>query len=336
MGRRTVIDYLYRQLSNCSWTCGIRGSKLRFPPLLRERMSSPITSPSDQGPKVTKAIPISLREAGVTESWLERHIENDPTVLRLGDVELIQHQRRQEKAGILDLLLADDSGDKRYEVELMLGSTDESHIIRTLEYWDIERRKWPGYEHCAVLVAEDVVTRFLNVIGLFSGSVPFVVIQVNAFQVDGKLVLIFVKVLDSRSLRTDEATELKEKATDRAYWISRASTSTVELAEKCIAIINQVATVTRKPSYNKYFIGLNDGTRPGNFVTFKPRKSFLKVKFEALSPTEPWLKRLEEKGLDSDVKNEDLRVTLTAKDFDDNNELLTELLHEAVRQYEKS
>ncbi len=186
-----------------------------------------------------------------------------------------------------------------------------------------------------MLVAEDVVTRFLNVIGLFSGSVPFVVVQVNAFQVDGKLVLNFVKVLDSRSLRTDEATELKEKATDRAYWISRASTSTVELAEKCIAIINQVATVTRKPSYNKYFIGLNDGIRPGNFVTFKPRKSFLKVKFEALSPTEPWLKRLEEKGLDSDVKNEDLRVTLTAKDFDDNSELLTELLHEAVKQYEK-
>jgi hypothetical protein len=38
----------------------------------------------------------------------------------------------------------------------MLGPTDESHLIRTVEYWDIERRKWPGYEHCAVLIAEDV------------------------------------------------------------------------------------------------------------------------------------------------------------------------------------
>ena len=267
-------------------------------------MSSPITaSPSDQGPKLTKASPVSLREAGVTESWLEGVIENEPTILGLGDVTIIERQRRQEKAGRLDLLLEDDSGDRRYEVELMLGSTDESHLIRTVEYWDIERRKWPGYEHCAVLIAEDVTTRFLNVISLFSGSVPFVVIQVNALQVDGKLVLNFVKVLDSRTLRTDETTELKERVTDRPFWISRASTATVELAEKCIAIINQVATVTRKPSYNKYFIGLNDGTRPGNFVTFKPRKSFLKVKFETLSPTEPWLKRLEEKGLDSDVKN---------------------------------
>jgi hypothetical protein len=299
-------------------------------------MLAPVAAPVDQGPKLTKAIPVGLRDAGATESWLEGVIENDPAILGLGDVTIIERQRRQEKAGRLDLLLEDDSGEKRYEVELMLGSTDESHLIRTLEYWDIERRKWPGYDHCAVLIAEDVTARFLNVIGLFSGSVPFVVIQVNALRVDGKLALSFMTVLDSRTLRTDETAELKERVRkDRPYWISRASDATVEMAEKCIAIINQVATVKREPSYNKHFIGLNDGVRPGNFVTFRPRQSFLKVKFEALSPTDPWLKRLEEKGLDADVKNEDLRVTLTAKDFDDNKELMTELLQEAVRQYEK-
>ena len=298
-------------------------------------MSSPLAAPSEQGPRLTKANPVSLREAGVSESWLESHIESDPAILRLGDVAIIDRQRRQERAGRLDLLLEDDSGDKRYEVELMLGSTDESHLIRTIEYWDIERRKWPGYEHCAVLIAEDVTTRFLNVISLLSGSVPFVVIQVNALQVDGKLVLNFVKVLDSRTLRTDEVAELKEKATDRAYWISRAGAASVELAEKCIAIINEVATTPRKPSFNRYYIGLNDGIRPGNFVTFKPRKTFLRVKFESLSATEPWLKRLQDSGLESDVKNEDLRVFLTAKDFDDHRALLTELLQEAVRQYEK-
>jgi hypothetical protein len=299
-------------------------------------MSSAAAVPGDQGPKLAKATTVSLREAGVTESWLEDVIEKEPTILGLGDATIIERQRRQEKAGRLDLLLEDDSGDKRYEVELMLGSTDESHLIRTIEYWDIERRKWPGYEHCAVLIAEDVTTRFLNVISLFSGSIPFVVIQVNGLQVDGKLALNFVRVLDSRTLRTDETTELKARITDRPYWISNASAATVELAEKCIAIINQVATTTRKPSYNKYFIGLNDGIRPGNFVTFKPRKSFLKVKCEALRPVEPWLKRLEERGLESDVKNDDLRVTLTPKDFEDNKELLTEVLQEAVREYEKS
>jgi hypothetical protein len=298
-------------------------------------MSSPIPAPNEQGPKLTTATPISLREAGVTESWLEREIEKNPAILRLGDVTVIDRQRRQEKAGRLDLLLEDDSGDGRYEVELMLGTTDESHLIRTVEYWDIERRKWPGYEHCAVLIAEEVAARFLNVISLFSGTVPFVAIQVNALIVEGKLVLNFVKVLDSRTLRKDETADLKERAvTDRPFWISKASPATVELAERCISIINQVAAVNRKPTYNRYYIGLNDGVRSGNFVTFRPKRSFLNLQFEALNPREPWLKRLQDAGLDSDLKNEDLRVTLTPKDFEDNKELFTELLQEAVRQYE--
>jgi hypothetical protein len=55
---------------------------------------------------------------------------------------------------------------------------------------------------------------------------------------------------------------------------SRAERRGVELAEKCIAIINQAAKVNRKPTYNRYFIGLNDGMRPGNFVTFRPGNPF--------------------------------------------------------------
>ncbi len=68
--------------------------------------------------------------------------------------------RRQD----LDLLLQDPDTNRRYEVELQLGPTDESHIIRTIECWDIERKRYPQYDHCAVIVAEDITSRFLNVI----------------------------------------------------------------------------------------------------------------------------------------------------------------------------
>jgi hypothetical protein len=88
-------------------------------------MSSPTAAPTEQGPKLTKATPVTLRDAGITESWLENEIEKDRIILRLGDVTVIERQRRQEKAGRLDLLLEDDSGETRYEVELMLGPTDE-------------------------------------------------------------------------------------------------------------------------------------------------------------------------------------------------------------------
>ena len=104
------------------------------------------------------------------EKWLQDRIAEDPTILGLGEVVLIDRERPQERAGRLDLLLSSPEQDRRYEVELMLGATDESHIIRCIEYWDIERRRYPGYEHCAVLIAEDITSRFLNVIGLLAGN----------------------------------------------------------------------------------------------------------------------------------------------------------------------
>ena len=60
-------------------------------------------------------------------------------MLGLGDVILKDKERIQPHAGRLDLLLQDADGSRRYEVEVQLGATDENHIIRTIEYWDLER-----------------------------------------------------------------------------------------------------------------------------------------------------------------------------------------------------
>lgn len=56
-----------------------------------------------------------------------------PLKIGLGDLTLIQRERAQGKAGRLDLLLSDPDQGRRYEVELMLGATDASHVIRTIE-----------------------------------------------------------------------------------------------------------------------------------------------------------------------------------------------------------
>lgn len=69
---------------------------------------------------------------------LREVIANDPSILGLGDLVLKETERMQPKAGRLDILLQDSEIDKRYEVEIMLGRVDESHIIRCIEYWDIE------------------------------------------------------------------------------------------------------------------------------------------------------------------------------------------------------
>ena len=69
-----------------------------------------------------------------------------------------------------------------YEVETMLGETDPDHIVRTIEYWDLMKRKWPQRQHYAVLVAERITKRFFNVIQILSSAVPLIAIQVNVVE----------------------------------------------------------------------------------------------------------------------------------------------------------
>src|SRR6266446_4534908 len=118
-----------------------------------------------------KAKVISLAEAGLDERWLQERILEDPSLLGLGDVSVGQRERKQAPGGRIDFLMSDPETNTMYEVEVMLGRVDETHIIRSIEYWDIERRRWPTREHRAVIVAEEITTRFFNVIALFTSTV---------------------------------------------------------------------------------------------------------------------------------------------------------------------
>lgn len=102
---------------------------------------------------------ISLKDRpDLPEVWVENQLVENPTLLGLGELEVRGRQRSQPKAGRLDLLLEDMETKKRYEVELQLGKSDESHIIRAVEYWDFERKRYPQYDHCGVLVADSLTS----------------------------------------------------------------------------------------------------------------------------------------------------------------------------------
>jgi hypothetical protein len=265
----------------------------------------------------------------LSERWVQDRIAEDPTILGLGEVELVARERQQERAGRLDLLLTDADDTTRYEVELMLGPTDESHIIRCIEYWDIERRRYPGYEHCAVIVAEDITSRFLNVLALLSGTVPLVAIQLNALQIDGYVILHFAKVLDQRALRRDDTVEAERAPSDRAYWLERSSQSVVEAADAIVDIINRKSPQQYQLNYNRHYIGLSDGLRSRNFIHFRPRRKHLQV---VLQPgwTGDMVERLEEAGLATDQNRGRLIYNLTAADLKKHVELVTAITNEMV------
>jgi hypothetical protein len=63
------------------------------------------------------------------EKWVQDRSAEDPSILGLGDLILKDKERIQPKGGRLDLLLQDPESGRRYEVEVQLGHTDESHIF---------------------------------------------------------------------------------------------------------------------------------------------------------------------------------------------------------------
>lgn len=76
-----------------------------------------------------KSEPFSIKgHPELDERWVQNLTADNPAILGLGDLELRDRERRQPRAGRLDLLLQDTETDRRYEVEIQLGATDESHI----------------------------------------------------------------------------------------------------------------------------------------------------------------------------------------------------------------
>ncbi len=230
---------------------------------------------------------ISIKKTdGLGEKWVQGVIADDPTILGLGDLVVKDIERMQPNAGRLDLLLQDPESLKRYEVEIQLGSVDESHIIRTIEYWDLERKRYPQYEHVAVIIAEEITARFLNVIQLFNGAIPLIAVKMTAYKIGNEYALTFVKVLDEVTYGLIGEDEPVAEPTDRNYWESkRASKKSVSATDALLKLVNEIEPkATLK--YNKHYIGLEVNGSAMNFVTFVPRKSNVIMSFKILKSQE--------------------------------------------------
>jgi predicted transport protein len=262
------------------------------------------------------------------EAWVQARIAEDPTILDLGELILKDKERMQPKAGRLDILLQDPESKHRYEVEVQLGSTDESHVIRTIEYWDIERKRYPQYDHTAVIVAEDITSRFLNVISLFNGFIPLVAIQMNAMKCGDHLSLICTKVLDQMSLGFEEE-DGEPEIVDRSYWEKRATKETVKLADGLCELIHSFAPSVEL-KYNKFYIGLAQKGRANNFASFQPQKNVIVIELR-MTKADDIESMIAEKGLDLTgyTKWGTYRIRLSTTDVKNQAEFLTELLKKA-------
>lgn len=278
-------------------------------------------------------IPISKLD-GISEKSIQEMIADDPSIIGLGDLVLKDKERIQPRAGRLDLLMQDPDTNRRYEIELQLGKTDESHIIRTIEYWDIEKKRYPQYEHCAVIIAEDITSRFLNVISLFNGFIPLIAIQMNAYKFGNEIGLVFTKVLDEMPLGLIEEDEEIQEATDRDYWLKRETQATVKMADEILSLINSF-----KPGYelkyNKFYIGLAKDGQPNNFAIFRPKKNYMRLELK-LPKSDDVDQIIETNDLDEmgyDNRWGNYRIRLNKGEISKKEEIIKSLLEKAEKNF---
>jgi Domain of unknown function (DUF5655) len=278
-----------------------------------------------------KPEPVSLKTANLSERDVQQQIWAEPSILGLGGLEPKDFERRQAGAGRLDLLLQDPDTLKRYEVEIQLGATDESHIIRTVEYWDIERKRYPQYEHAAVIVAEDITSRFLNVIQLFNGAIPLIALKMTAYKVGDQYALTFVKVLDEMAYGLVDDDEIASDSTNRAYWESEKGTKQTLLAtDNLLKLVNEVEPKA-KLTYKKYYIGLEVDGSPRNFVQFKPQKAqvIMTIKLPPSPEVDAQLKDADIDPLKYDTQFGRYRVKIADAVNDKQREALLRLIRQA-------
>lgn len=279
---------------------------------------------------------ISLRKSPhFSETWLHDRIIEDPAILGLGPLDVVSHEKVLCSGGKLDMLLTDVENATRYEVEIMLGATDPSHIVRCIEYWDIERRRYPGYDHIAVLIAEEVTSRFLNVMSLLAGSIPLVAIQLNALRVGEQVILDFVKVLDQRSLRIDETGETGGDDADRGTWEAKAGGANMQACDRILAFANANAIRPLEIRYKKAHLGICEHGAFFNVAALFPKKSFVACRVVVADPDQ-WVQRAGELGIEAERKKEDrVLMRFTLDDLNKHESWFREIIQQSVLEMQQ-
>jgi len=280
----------------------------------------------------TKSEKISLK-AHFNEKWLQDRIHEDPSILGLGDLDIIGRERRQSSGGRIDFLFLNSETETMYETEIMLGETDESHIIRTIEYWDIERKRFPTKDHRAVIIAEEITNRFFNVIALMNRSIPIIAIQLNALRIDNKILLNFTTVLDVYEEPEDEA-QLAGEEVGRSYWLKKVDERSIAIMDDMIAIAKEIYSNSRV-TYNKTHVAL--GTTRQNYLWFHPGKSpnychfHIKVGKENIEKAKA---EFEEVGISlTPRKNDGLAISIQAEELKKYREKIMGLFADSIQLY---
>lgn len=245
------------------------------------------------------------------EAWVQNQIRSNPDILGIKNLRCRDKERLQDY-GRMDLLMESTDADDptRYEVEVQLGEVDPSHIVRTIEYWDIESKRYPQYEHVAVLIAEEVTGRYFNVLQVLGRQIPLIVLKLEAFDIGGEIQLHFTKVLDRLQYGYDED---NSEQVNRAFWEKQSNSKMMALTD---ALFDLVKSVDPQVSMNyvKSYVGLMRYNVAKNYCFLCPKKSFVTMVCK-VDEDDAMVEQLEEAGVDAAYKSRYRELHLRFSEF---------------------
>lgn len=278
------------------------------------------------------------KHQSLKEQWVQNIIENHPELLGLGNLQLIKREKHQCSGGRLDFLMEDDD-ETRYTIEIQLGKTDPSHIIRAIEYWDKERNKNPNIEYKAVIIAEDITTRFFNVINLFGeGRIPIIAIKMTCVEIENdKYSLLFTKIID-KTVQENVDDDRDIISTDRKYWLNRSNDKNLNVVDEIFKIFYNINESTQKYElkYNKFYIGICKNSIANNFIYFKPNKQFVHVRIKSSKNSDTEL-QLDNTNFEYKYKDNYYDITVTKDNLknDKDMNIICSMMKESLLEFDK-
>jgi len=282
--------------------------------------------------QIRKVDRVRLRDLKLDERWLQDQVEKDPSLLGLGSLQVFRRERSQKGAGRIDFILRDPASEVRYTVELMLGALDPDHIVRAIEYWDLERQRYPDFEYRAVIVAEAITGRFFNIVRLLNRAVPMLAIQLEALRIDDSVALHAVTVLDLASPADVEPDDASGQEASRATWESYSSKASLAVADGLLRLLGS-AQVAPRVKYNQQHIAV--GTSGYNFLWLVPvaKASHCSVEVRVAAADRAGLaEALDTAGIATRASGDEyLKLTVMPRDLEAGTTALSRLLEAAER-----
>jgi predicted transport protein len=285
---------------------------------------------------------ISLKDhKSIKERNVQYMIAKDPYMLGLGELKLIDIQVEYENKERLDLLFQSKDLKTIYEVEIQLGQLDGSHLFRTVEYWLNERDNKLGHKHVAVLIAEVITKRALEIIKLCMCNVSIVILEMTAYESEnGILYLKFKEIYPDECAIVDEYKQYEEYEEivlcDRQYYENNAPAALLNAADTIFRILKEIDPVIEM-NYTQGYIGFKTGKIRGlAFIVIKQDVLILKLVLKNLAETETKIKDMKLDLIGYAERKEkkcgEYKIRLTADDVKNKEAALKELLN-MVHEY---